>query len=394
MDGNGDGSIKRRIKKGDVDIFCTQCNRQVPDELLETLIDGGKVFCEYCGSEISLSAAGTYYDDKKPIPPQSVHSAPKQRDDWGNIWDRLLEGLRKMFDRLGEAIKRIWSNWEEEWNKNQERAQERRSRRAQRVRGPRHRGTRMNKMTHHRTSSGFGYVPPQKEQKTDVKEGIVNIEWNGQSQSEKSEKDKEPEQPERKQEKLPEKPLEKFDAREIPGAKFDPQTGKPLFPQKTKTESQTLRSIPTIYSETNPSENGFSELREKIFNILSPEVKQKLDSLTLPDVELNPILESFVLLNKEIQLKYLDEIEKLNDSDKIINPKLVERIKKLQIPKKDQDNLISELYYLADEKQNEFVEFMEEGEEEEPEKAQTQPRKQEAEKKKKSKRKDRRPLPI
>ena len=135
--------------------------------------------------------------------------------------------------------------------------------------------------------------------------------------------------------------------------RFDPDTGKPL-----NLEIPNQDTIQKSHYES-PKEN-YSQFEDKrIFTVLEPEVRRRLLALQIDEDEKNEVAKSFIYLTLEKQLKYLDELERVNND---LNEKdliMIRRIYSLPISEKQHKFLAKQLEFLPEKSQEEFVSFLE-----------------------------------
>jgi hypothetical protein len=156
---------------------------------------------------------------------------------------------------------------------------------------------------------------------------------------------------------------------------FDPETGQLV-------NNQSQNSFPTQYQapihETNhptidyqndtyiqPQEqqkipiNNENEISEQIFAILDSDVRSKLIKLNIEKTERDEIARNLIYLGKSEQLSYLDEIYQVNLNPEEIYQKFIQRIHLLSISNEQKQFLIEQLDYLPEDKQEEFIQFLE-----------------------------------
>jgi hypothetical protein len=149
--------------------------------------------------------------------------------------------------------------------------------------------------------------------------------------------------------------------------RFDPETGKPLpgvSLRETEISPAESSSAPepvkTLEPESLPPKSvSESEAIPRVFTVLSPEVRQKLQALTLSEQERTEIAEHLVYLAKTQQLKYLAEYEDANAGPTKEELAYTQRIQKLLLPEDQKVFLIQQLMYLPPTQQGEFVFFLE-----------------------------------
>jgi len=137
--------------------------------------------------------------------------------------------------------------------------------------------------------------------------------------------------------------------------RFDPNTGKPLgfittiseSPQKTTSTEESIRD-----------DKYFSE-DKRIFTVLEPDVRRRLLDMQIEEEDKNEVAKSFIYLTYEKQLKYLDELERVNKKFDEKNLVMLRRIYALPISEKQHKFLADQLDYLPENSQEEFVSFLE-----------------------------------
>jgi len=137
--------------------------------------------------------------------------------------------------------------------------------------------------------------------------------------------------------------------------RFDPDTGKPLDFITTITEP--TKKTP---STEEPIKEGkyFSE-DKRIFTVLEPDVRKRLLELQIDQEDKDEVAKSFIYLTYEKQLKYLDELERVNKKFDKKNLVMIRRIYALPISEKQHKFLADQLNYLPENSQEEFVSFLE-----------------------------------
>ena len=136
--------------------------------------------------------------------------------------------------------------------------------------------------------------------------------------------------------------------------RFDPSTGKPLsFIAPISEPTQKTPSTEPI------KEIEYSLYDKRIFTVLEPDIRSRLLDLQIDEEDKNEVAKSFIYLTYEKQLKYLDELERVNEkfSEKILV--MIRRIYALPISNKQHKFLADQLDYLPDNSQEEFVSFLE-----------------------------------
>ncbi|MBA7577225.1 hypothetical protein ES708_19072 [subsurface metagenome] len=136
--------------------------------------------------------------------------------------------------------------------------------------------------------------------------------------------------------------------------RFDPDTGKPLdiiIPITAPTQKTP--------SPEPIKEDKFSLYDKRIFTVLEPDVRNRLLDLQIDEEDKNEVAKSFIYLTYEKQLKYLDELERVNEKFNERNLVMIRRIYALPISNKQHKFLADQLDYLPDKSQEEFVSFLE-----------------------------------
>lgn len=127
--------------------------------------------------------------------------------------------------------------------------------------------------------------------------------------------------------------------------RFDPVTGLPLKPQSqdaAKDDERKPEYIPNF--------------EDRIFTVLSDEVRYKFKQLNISEEEKTEILHAFIYLNEEEQLKYIDEFRLSNEGTK---QTLIDRINSLNIDENHKKSLIKQLEFLDEQEQENFVNYLE-----------------------------------
>jgi len=137
--------------------------------------------------------------------------------------------------------------------------------------------------------------------------------------------------------------------------RFDPNTGKPLGFISTITESP--QKSPST-EEPIKEDSNFSE-DKRIFTVLEPDVRRRLLELQIDQEDKDEVAKSFIYLTYEKQLKYLDELERVNKKFDEKNLVMIRRIYALPISEKQHKFLADQLNYLPENSQEEFVSFLE-----------------------------------
>ncbi|MHA1474626.1 MAG: hypothetical protein ACTSQ5_05520 [Promethearchaeota archaeon] len=136
--------------------------------------------------------------------------------------------------------------------------------------------------------------------------------------------------------------------------RFDPNTGKPLsFVAPISEPTQKTPSTEPI------KEDKYSLYDKRIFTVLEPDVRSRLLKLQIDEEEKNEVAKSFIYLTYEKQLKYLDELERVNEKFNEKDLVMIRRIYALPISNKQHKFLADQLAYLPDNSQEEFVSFLE-----------------------------------
>lgn len=152
--------------------------------------------------------------------------------------------------------------------------------------------------------------------------------------------------------------------------RFDPMTGKPLLNQFEKAPISSPQRIPeskvNIPQRENIAPKPFpSNQIQELFTVLDDSVREQLLNLPISEEERNLLAKSFIYLNSAQQLKYLDELQHVNEYNKEEYEEFIQRIKTLQIPNSQQDYLISQLHYIPNTDHHDFVSTLETAKDEE-----------------------------
>ncbi len=135
---------------------------------------------------------------------------------------------------------------------------------------------------------------------------------------------------------------------------FDRDTGKPLdIITPIKEPTQNIQTPEPI------KEEHYSFDDKRIFTVLESDVRSKLLGLQIDEEEKNEVAKSFIYLTYEKQLKYLDELERVNKKFDEKNLVMIRRIYALPISKQQHKFLAKQLEYLPKNSQEEFVIFLE-----------------------------------
>ncbi|MBN1214362.1 MAG: hypothetical protein JXA99_02860 [Candidatus Lokiarchaeota archaeon] len=128
---------------------------------------------------------------------------------------------------------------------------------------------------------------------------------------------------------------------------------------KQKEEDIELKLHESILPVKNEKDQKLvKEYFSKIFNLLSNDIREKIKKLNIPKNEKEELLKELAFLTKEQQVKYIDAI--INLYQEKIPRILVEKIRKLPNVKPEQyKKIIEQLKYMDSEEQYQFVEFLE-----------------------------------
>jgi hypothetical protein len=156
------------------------------------------------------------------------------------------------------------------------------------------------------------------------------------------------------EEKIPEEETEEVKIIEEEPKK---EIAKDIIPKK-KVEDIKLRLHESLLPVKNEKDRKVvKEYFAKIFNIISKDLRKQILELDIPKKERKSLLKELAFLAEEEQLNYLELLRNLY---KEIPMKLIERIRKLpDIQPKYYDKLVEELKYMDNERQIEFVQFLE-----------------------------------
>jgi hypothetical protein len=161
-------------------------------------------------------------------------------------------------------------------------------------------------------------------------------------------------------------PIPRFDP--MTGApltrKFDPATGKPYETPKgeivfnfTRASKHPLQSRIHASPLPAPITESASKI-ELVYTVFEPSIRARLLSLPITVQERNEIARTFIYLTEEQQIRYLIELETVNQDD-LTTQNLIRRIQALLLPQEQHKFLIDQLQYLPPQKQEEFVHFLE-----------------------------------
>jgi hypothetical protein len=156
------------------------------------------------------------------------------------------------------------------------------------------------------------------------------------------------------EEKIPEEETEEV---KIIEEEPEKEIAKDIIPKK-KVEDIKLRLHESLLPVKNEKDRKVvKEYFAKIFNIISKDLRKQILELDIPKKERKSLLKELAFLAEEEQLNYLELLRNLY---KEIPMKLIERIRKLpDIQPKYYDKLVEELKYMDNERQIEFVQFLE-----------------------------------
>ncbi|WP_371802872.1 hypothetical protein [Candidatus Lokiarchaeum ossiferum] len=146
--------------------------------------------------------------------------------------------------------------------------------------------------------------------------------------------------------------------------RFDPMTGKPLLNQTEKAPTSFPQHIPeakkNIPQQEISSPKPFPPMQiQELFTVLDDSVREQLMNLPISEEERNLLAKSFIYLNPVQQMKYLEELQHVNEYNEAEYEEFINRIKTLQIPTNQQDYLISQLHYIPDTHHHDFVSTLE-----------------------------------
>lgn len=177
-----------------------------------------------------------------------------------------------------------------------------------------------------------------------------------------------------------------------PKVRFDSLTGKPLdlsenldkedevqtikesiLPEKMPASIRSGRLQEIMEQETSSENQITSEETEEdtsiefkeIYTVLDSDVREELLNLPISEDEQDMIAKSFIYLNHEQQLKYLEELSTVNLPDLEARKELIEVIENLPIPPPQKEFLLEQLEYLNEDEQTEFVTILEKSKTEE-----------------------------
>lgn len=157
-------------------------------------------------------------------------------------------------------------------------------------------------------------------------------------------------------------------------ARFDPATGRPLFntsyhnleeeyvpPSKIRVEKNRIPAL-TPLKEPNLSQKSIfmpGDVAKEIYSVLDPEVRAKFVNLSVTNEERDLISKAMIYLEKDQQLRYMDELHQINQDPEVVFEQYIKRIHILPIEPQQRRFLVEQLEYLPFEKQEEFVSFLE-----------------------------------
>jgi len=118
---------------------------------------------------------------------------------------------------------------------------------------------------------------------------------------------------------------------------------------------QDLKEKSKSSKNDKPKEEQLNLYLNKIFTVLSGEIRQKILQLNISEEEKNSILEEFVYLTEEQQQKYLEELESLN---KEISSNFIEKVMKSDLNEKDKNYIIKTIQYMNPDTQKEFLHYI------------------------------------
>ncbi len=155
-----------------------------------------------------------------------------------------------------------------------------------------------------------------------------------------------------------------------PQMRFDPMTGKPLLNQFDKESAPAPQIVPLQEEKPIQKKNSLTTTPpsvqvEEIYAVLDSDVREQLVALPISKEERDLLAKSFIYLNAQQQLKYLEELQHVNEYNEAEYEEFIDRIKSLQIPRNQQDFLISQLHYIPDTDHQEFIKTLETAKEEE-----------------------------
>ncbi|UYP45144.1 hypothetical protein NEF87_001429 [Candidatus Lokiarchaeum ossiferum] len=157
-------------------------------------------------------------------------------------------------------------------------------------------------------------------------------------------------------------------------ARFDPATGRPLFDtsyqnlenknaQSSKNPIENNVVLPVLpLRETKLSDKSIflpGDIAKEIYSVLDPTVREKFVKLSVTDEERDLISKALIYLEKEHQLRYMDELQNINQDPEVVFEQYIKRIHVLPIEPQQRRFLVEQLEYLPFEKQEEFVSFLE-----------------------------------
>ncbi len=146
---------------------------------------------------------------------------------------------------------------------------------------------------------------------------------------------------------------------ETPKPRFDPETGKPLSPQIARGPS--VSQPPSIQLSPSPTDPASSSPASdaQIYTVLDPDIRARLLTLPISSADRGKVAKSFIYLNRDQQIFYLNELYEVNLVLTPKNSKIAQRIYKLPIPATQHNLLLKQLDYLPTPQQEEFITFLE-----------------------------------
>lgn len=147
--------------------------------------------------------------------------------------------------------------------------------------------------------------------------------------------------------------------------RFNPQTGEPypvpIAEMVIEAAPMIQTSIPQKTTSMTPQKNEVAVPIEltHLFTVLDPDVRNRLLQLPISENERIELSKALVILAKKEQLRFLTELEEVNQTHPKEMQQNIDRINRLPLSQKEKQSLIAQLEYLPLDKQAEFVQFVE-----------------------------------
>ncbi len=136
------------------------------------------------------------------------------------------------------------------------------------------------------------------------------------------------------------------------------QTPKPVISPEKREEIIELKLHESLLPVRNDNDKKIvKEYFKKIFNVISKDLREKINDLNISKSEKKEILSELAFLSKEEQLKYIGAIVNLYQT---IPQLLIERIKKIpKIKPEHFAKIINQLKYMDSDERLEYIQFLE-----------------------------------